>query len=236
MSLDPAPGWLPAGRRVYAVGDIHGCADRLRALHRRIAEDLAAAPIRHVSIVYLGDYIDRGPDTVGVLDELLHESPLLGLPRVHLKGNHEASLSAALSGDLAAATDWLLGGGKASLQSWGLPAEAPPTTWASGIPAAHRAFIDGLALTYHAGGYVFVHAGVRPGVLLADQTPEDLTSIRNAFLNSSADFGAVVVHGHTPQHAPAIRPNRIGIDTAAVFGGRLTCLVLEGEGLAFLQE
>lgn len=236
MSLDPAPGWLPPGQRIYAVGDVHGCAERLRALHRRIAADLTAAPVGQATLVHLGDYIDRGPDAAGVIAELLGAKLPRGLRRVHLMGNHEAALLAALDGDGAAATDWLIGGGAASLTSWVIAPEAPPADWATGIPAAQLAFLRGLALSHAAGGYFFAHAGVRPGVALADQAREDLLSIRAAFLDSAADHGAVVVHGHTPQFQPVLRANRIGIDTAAVFGGKLTCLVLEGEGLAFLQE
>jgi serine/threonine protein phosphatase 1 len=232
--MDPAPGWLAAGERIYAIGDIHGCADRLRALLGRIAEDLAAAPIARPRLVYLGDYIDRGPDSATVLDLVLADRPGR-LPRTHLLGNHEAMLLAALAGDRAAATDWRLAGGKASLQSWGIDAEAPPEQWIRGIPAAHLALLGQLAPSHRTGGYIFVHAGIRPGVAIADQKREDLTSIRHAFLNSDADFGVIVVHGHTPQPQPVIRSNRIGIDTAAVFGGKLTCLVLEGEGMAFLQ-
>jgi serine/threonine protein phosphatase 1 len=235
VSLDPAPGRLPPGQRIYAVGDIHGCAERLHSLQRRIAQDLAAAPICYPSVVYLGDYIDRGPDSSKVIDLLL-DDPILGaLPRIHLLGNHEMTLCAALAGDRAAATDWLMGGGQASLVSWGLPVDAPLEAWSAAIPAKHRNFLAELKLSHQAGNYLFVHAGIRPGVNLADQSREDLTSIRHVFLNSTADFGAVVVHGHTPQHQPVIRPNRIGIDTAAVFGGKLTCLVLEADGLAFLQ-
>lgn len=235
MSLDPAPGRLPVGQRIYVIGDIHGCADRLQALQRRIAADLAAAPIRQPSVVYLGDYIDRGPDSAGVLDLLTQNRSLPAMPRVHLLGNHEASLRAALAGDPAAATDWLMGGGRASLASWGIDPDAPSASWSLGIPPAHHAFLAGLWPMHQAGSYLFVHAGLRPGVAIADQTEADLIGIRGAFLSSNADFGAVVVHGHTPQFDPVIRANRIGIDTAAVFGGKLTCLVLEGEGLAFLQ-
>jgi serine/threonine protein phosphatase 1 len=140
----------------------------------------------------------------------------------------------ALHGERAAVTDWRISGGREALASWGLDADGDPALWAAGIPAAHLDFVRGLALHHRLGGYLFVHAGLRPGLALEVQSPDDLLRIRHAFLNSEADFGAVVVHGHSPTRGPVVRPNRIGIDTGAVFGRELTCLVLEADRLAFL--
>ena len=103
------------------------------------------------------------------------------------------------------------------------------------MPPTDLAWLNGLALSYRAGDYLFVHAGVRPGVSLERQTPDDLVRIRQVFLDSESDFGAIVVHGHTVKWEPVIRPNRIGIDTGAVFGGALTCVALEGDTMEFLQ-
>lgn len=228
-----APGRLPAGRRVYAIGDIHGQAERLRALHRMIAEDLAARPVARAVLVHLGDYIDQGPDSAGVLAALIAlDVPALSV--VNLLGDHERMLLDALDGDRAAATDWLWAGGREALASWGLPADLPREDWAAAFPAAHVAFLRGLPLSHREGDYLFVHAGVRPGVALADQARDDLLMIRQPFLASEAAFGAVVVHGHSSSPSVPILPNRIGLDTGAGIGGRLTCAVLEEDGVALL--
>jgi serine/threonine protein phosphatase 1 len=231
IAWQAAPGWLAARRRIYAIADVHGCAEKLRALHRRIQADLAARPGVLPLLIHLGDVIDRGPDTAGVLDILAGKLPA---PTINLRGNHEATLAAALTGDAAAATDWLVGGGRESLASWGADPGAPEG-WAAAIPPAHRAVLDRMELYYDESGYVFVHAGIRPGVALREQTEADLVGIRHPFLTSEADHGFIVVHGHTPRFAPELRDNRIGIDTAAVFGGKLTCLVLEEDRMGFLQ-
>lgn len=231
IDFDPAPGWLPGGLRVYAVGDVHGCADRLRTLHRLIRADLAARPIAAARLIHLGDLIDRGPDSAGVLDLLAGRLPCA---TINLRGNHEAALAEALRGDAAAATDWLIGGGRESLRSWRADPDAP-ATWAAAIPPAHRRLLDALELYYCEGGYAFVHAGIRPGITLRRQAAADLLGIRQPFLSSTADHGHVVVHGHTPNFAIEVRSNRIGIDTAAVFGGKLTCAVLEADRIGFLQ-
>ena len=236
MRLDPAPSRLPAGERVYAIGDIHGLDDRLAALHRLVARDLAARPVARPLLLHIGDYVDRGPDSAGVVARLLAGPPVPGLPVVNLMGNHERTMLDALAGERAAATDWLIGGGREALASWRLDPAEPPTAWRAGVPAAHQAFLRGLALHHRAGGYLFVHAGIRPGVPLEAQAEEDLLRIRGPFLHSGAAHGAVVVHGHTPvRHGPEVHGNRIAIDTGAVFGRALTCLVLEGDRLGFLE-
>src|SRR5487761_2237673 len=198
ITLSPAPPTLPPGRRVYAVGDIHGCADRLAALHEAIAEDLARRPIPAPLVLHIGDYVDRGPDSAGVIATLL-AGPALpsGVEVVNLMGNHERTMLEA-------------------------------------IPEAHRAFLRALRLYHAEGGYLFVHAGIRPGVALEDQTREDLLRFRQPFLYTEQGLGAVVVHGHTPVKAPIVRANRIAIDTGAVFGGPLTAVVLEGGQVGFI--
>ena len=234
-TFDPAPGSLPAGQRIYAIGDIHGCADQLVRLHGRIAADLKARPVPHPVLLHIGDYVDKGPNAAAVVARLSAMPRGKTLRVVNLMGNHEHTMQLALTGDRAAGTDWLVGGGQATLASYGVPADAARDAWTPAVPAAHRDWLGGLDLTYQAGDYVFAHAGIRPGVPLHRQDPEDLRGIRNAFLFSDADFGAIVVHGHTPRQAPEIRANRIGIDTGAALGGKLTCLVLEGRRLGFLQ-
>ena len=130
-----APGWLPRGRRVYAVGDIHGCRDKLMALHALIAADFAARPTGSAVLVHLGDYIDQGPDSAGVVALLAAGPPVPGMPVVNLLGDHERMLLDALAGDRAAATDWLWAGGKEALASWGLPPDLPREDWEAALPA-----------------------------------------------------------------------------------------------------
>jgi serine/threonine protein phosphatase 1 len=234
IDLVPAPATLPPGRRIYAIGDIHGCLTQLVALHATIASDLARRPITAPLLLHIGDYVDRGPDTAGVIELLRHGPPIAGVPTVNLKGNHEQTMIEALAGERAAGTDWLFHGGKSALASYGLDPEGPREAWGSAVPAAHVAFLHGLTMMHREGGYLFAHAGIRPGVPLDRQAPEDLLRIRQPFLFTEQDLGVVVVHGHTPASAPVIRTNRIGIDTGAVFGGKLTCVVLEGTTLGFL--
>jgi serine/threonine protein phosphatase 1 len=234
MPFQRAPAALPLGRRVYAVGDIHGCASRLDALHEAIAEDLTRRPVSAPLLLHIGDYIDRGRDSAAVLARLAAGAPISGVPTINLLGNHEQTMLEALAGDRAAATDWLYQGGRPSLESWGIDPESPRETWAERIPTAQLAFVRGLALSHFESGYLFVHAGIRPGVPLGAQAREDILRIRQPFLFTDADLGAVVVHGHTPVKAPEVRANRIAIDTGAVFGGPLTCAVLEGDTIGFL--
>ncbi|MBU6498614.1 MAG: serine/threonine protein phosphatase, partial [Rhodospirillales bacterium] len=139
------------------------------------------------------------------------------------------------AGEGGAAADWMIGGGREALASWGADADGPREAWARAVPAADIAFLRGLALMHRADGYLFVHAGIRPGVALERQAAIDLLGIRQVFLYSEEDFGVVVVHGHTPKAEPVLRHNRIGIDTGAVFGGALTCAVLEEDRVGFLR-
>ena len=234
IDFSPAPASIPAGRRVYAIGDIHGCSEQLDALHALIAEDLSARPVDTAVLIHIGDYVDRGPDTAGVIACLAAGCPVPGAEMVNLLGNHENTMLDALSGERASATDWLFAGGRPALESYGIDPDSPRDTWPAAVPAEHVAFLKGLKLMHREGGYAFVHAGVRPGVPLHQQARDDMLRMRQPFLYSEIDFGAVVVHGHTPVKHPVIRHNRIAIDTGAVFGGPLTCLVLEGSLLGFL--
>ena len=237
IELSPAPATLPPGKRVYAVGDIHGCLDRLVALHEIIADDLAARPIEHTTLVHLGDLIDRGADSAQVVDWLINQPPVPVEAIVNLMGNHEnMMLSALADAGKDAASQWLVNGGADSLLSWGISRAVPPTEWASSIPLAHLIFLRDLAISHRIGPYLFVHAGVRPGVPLDQQSRQDMMWIREPFLSSRADHGAVIVHGHTPKREPIVQPNRIAIDTGAVLGGALTCVVLEEDKLGFLTS
>ena len=227
-----APGWLPRGRRVYAIGDIHGCRDKLEHLHREIARDLTSRPIASSLLIHLGDYIDHGPDSAGVIERLVSVPP--PAPMVNLLGDHERMLLDALDGDRAAATDWLWAGGNAALESWKLNPDLPREAWQAALPPSHIAFLRGLKRTHRAGDYLFVHAGIRPGVALADQTIDDLTGIRQPFLWTEQSLGCIVVHGHSASPSVVRTDTRIGLDTGAGMGGTLTCAVLEEDRIGLI--
>ena len=232
-----APATLPAGQRIYAVGDIHGCLDRLVTLHEMIAEDITRRPVGRTMLVHLGDYVDRGTDSAQVIDWLINRPPVPVDEIVNLMGNHEHMMLSAITGaDKDAADHWLVNGGADSLRSWGISPSLPPAEWAGRIPRQHLIFLRDLAISRHVDPYLFVHAGVLPGVPLDQQSRHDMMWIREPFLSSRADHGAVVVHGHTPRREPTVLPNRIAIDTGAVLGGALTCVVLEQDHLHFLRS
>jgi len=236
IEFNTAPATLPPGERVYAVGDIHGCLDRLVPLHELIAEDIAANPGRRTTLVHLGDLVDRGTDSAQVVDWLINRPPVPADEIVNLMGNHEHMMLSAVAGnDKDAPSHWLMNGGADSLLSWGIPPSVPPAEWAGRIPLQHLIFLRDLEISHRIGPYLFVHAGIRPGVPLDQQSRQDMMWIREPFLSSRVDHGVVVVHGHTPKREPIVQPNRIAIDTGAVLGGALTCLVLEGDKLGFLQ-
>ncbi len=234
IALSRAPATVQPGRRIYAIGDVHGCDAQLAALHEMIAEDLARRPIDSALLLHIGDYVDRGADSAGVLARLAAGPPVNSIPTVNLLGNHDETMLHAISGDRAAATDWLFAGGKPALQSYGIDPDSPRKSWLPQIPDEHVDFLRRLTLCHQDGGYFFVHAGVRPGVALDRQTREDMLRIRQPFLYTEHDLGAVVVHGHTPVKEPVVRHNRIAVDTGAVFGGKMTCVVLEGGTIGFL--
>ncbi|WP_046865771.1 metallophosphoesterase family protein [Microvirga massiliensis] len=233
------PG-VPAGQRVYAVGDIHGRADLLDGMRQSIAEDLEEFPINAPAIVFLGDYVDRGPDSRVVLDRLT-ASPFPARI-VPLRGNHEAMLLQFLNNP-ETLTTWRHNGGLETLYSYGLDVrevrlgrgyEEAAYELRKLIPAAHLEFLRATPLSFTSGDYFFCHAGVRPEIDLTEQTEEDLLWIREEFTASERDFGKVVIHGHTPVSEPEIHHNRINIDTGAYISNRLTCLVLEDDRQRFL--
>jgi len=236
IDLLPAPASLLSGQRVYAVGDVHGCFERLVAMHEQIAADLANRPVEHAVLVHLGDYVDRGLESAQVIEWLLAGPPVPVQQVVNLMGNHEHMMLAALAQSDAETADlWMRNGGADSLMSWGVPRTVAQADWAARIPLPHLMFLRDLALRHRIGPYMFVHAGVRPGVPLVQQSRQDLLWIREPFLSSNQDHGAVVVHGHSPRRDPFVGRNRIGIDTGAVIGGSLTCVVLEDDKLGFIH-
>ena len=239
----PAPGRVPEGERVYAIGDIHGRLDLLHMLVEAIEEEQQLLPSARPTIVFVGDYVDRGPDSFGVIDWLC-QRPLPEFERVHLRGNHEDWFESFRS-DLSVGPSWLYCGGVETLASYGIraaPGEDDPmrlqalqVDLATALPVSHRVFLRELEPYREIGGYLFVHAGIRPGVPLAEQAFDDFYWIRDTFLLSNADHGHVVVHGHTIANEAQVCPNRIGIDTGAFATNVLTCLVLEADRYRLIQ-
>lgn len=236
----PLPA-IGAGTRVYCVGDVHGRHDLLQALHQMIETD-AAAYDGDKTVIYLGDLVDRGMDSREVVDELL-QRPLPGFESIHLLGNHEQTLLDFMKYPQQAA-GWLSWGGRETLASYGVKMPVGMTKpdvdqirdeLQSCIPEAHVEFLRKMPLFHVFGDYVFVHAGIRPGVPLQEQSDSDLLWIRDEFIEDESEHGFVVVHGHTISEDVQFRQNRIGIDTGAFRTGVLTCLVLEGTDRRLLQ-
>ena len=231
----------PAGVRVYAIGDVHGRADLLNQLLERIERDHAARPAAPRRMILLGDLVDRGPHSREVV-ETVRQLCADG-EAVLIKGNHEEILVQACWGDAKAARALLGMGGGETLRSYGLSDfeiesgdfETLAQRIARCVPRDHVALLQAGRDQIVEGDYLFVHAGVRPGVPLEEQDPTDLRWIRGSFLRSTRDHGYMVVHGHTPTVMPEIRSNRIGIDTGAFRSGVLTAIGLEGSARWFLQ-
>jgi serine/threonine protein phosphatase 1 len=231
----------PASTRIYAIGDIHGRADLLDRLHRTIMDDAERAAAERMVIVYLGDYVDRGPDSRRVIDCLI-EPTQPGFESIFLKGNHEAFMLRFLE-DASVGAIWLYNGGAATLASYGITnvsgrvrdLRAAQEAFRAALPPSHRTFLDGLRLLYIEGDYLFVHAGIRPGVAIDAQIEHDLLWIREDFLFAQGPFPKVVVHGHSIHATPEFRGHRIGIDTGAYATGTLTALVLQGDRRDILQ-
>ena len=231
---------LPDGMRIYAIGDVHGRVDLLDAAFARIDANLTRSAPHRVVHVLLGDYVDRGPSSREVLDRLVERARTHHI--VCLKGNHESYLVEFLH-DASVLGDWRHFGGLETLRSYGLNPSAIPSgveeqrlanAFAAALPGEHRQLLRKLGASFSCGDFFFAHAGVKPGVPLAQQSEHDLLWIRDDFLLSEQDFGKVVVHGHTPVLQPEFRPNRINIDTGAYATGRLTCLMIERDGIFVL--
>ena len=231
-----------AGARAYAIGDVHGCKSLLDELIGKIEADLAARPVGEAWLVLVGDLIDRGSESAGVIERLRtyrHDR----LKPVFLMGNHEEYFLRILGGETKKLDSWLTYGGKECVESYGLSPEdliVLPEGEAllrlrRAVPDNHRRFLKGFHDTFRFGDYLFVHAGIRPGLALEQQSREDLRWIREPFLSDAGDHGFVVVHGHTIVDAVEERPYRIGFDTGAYRSGVLTAVVGEGAERRFLS-
>jgi serine/threonine protein phosphatase 1 len=240
-AASPGRATVPAGLRVYAVGDIHGRADLLFDVMQRIDQDTYQRPIPHAIEVYLGDYIDRGPDSKAVIELLAHR--LVRRSAICLRGNHESILENVLNGAPTRSElfHWMRLGGADTLASYGITVPAPlpdpaelQQAFRAMVPRTHTLLLECLRDTFSCGDYLFVHAGIKPGRAISDQTQDDLLWIRDEFLDSDADHGQIVVHGHTPVQHLDIRSNRINIDTGAVWTGSLTCIALQASSIVVL--
>lgn len=233
-----AAKYAPEGLRIYAIGDIHGCVAQLDRLLAQISLHASGGP--QIKLVFLGDYVDRGPDSKGVIDRLVALKAESGA--LCLRGNHDQAVLNFLA-DANFYRSWKGFGAADTLLSYGV---RPPLfdddealaecqrAFAEVLPESHRRFLLGLEPQIILGDYAFVHAGVRPGVALDQQSLDDLLWIRDDFLLSRQDFGKVIVHGHTPIEAPERHANRIAVDTGAYATGRLSAAVLERDLVSFM--
>jgi serine/threonine protein phosphatase 1 len=229
------PAEVPPGQRIYAIGDVHGRFDLLQDLIARIEADNSTRGQAETHVVMLGDLIDRGPQSREIVDLFLKGAPAFAEWHF-VQGNHEEMLLRMIDEpDSSALPHFLRYGGRETFESYGapqlvldMPDRYAPDTLPFYVPEAHRAFMREMHDGVQFGDYFFTHAGIRPGVPLPEQDRQDLRWIRREFLDSEADHGVVVVHGHTVLEEVEIKPNRIGIDTGAYRTGRLTALGLEG--------
>lgn len=232
----------PRRHRAYAVGDIHGRLDLLEDLLGLIEDDVRRRRTIRTSIVFLGDLIDRGPDSAGVVERLRAFRPPFA-NTLFLMGNHEEVMLRVLEGDAGLFTHWMKFGGAECVRSYGVQPEVltemPPAEaivlLRNRIPHSHVEFLRSFADTVSFGSYLFVHAGIRPGTSLSDQSQADLRWIRQPFLEDERDHGQVIVHGHTICEEVEVCANRIGIDTGAYRTGVLTALAIEGPERWFVQ-
>jgi serine/threonine protein phosphatase 1 len=238
----PPPAAVPDQVRVYAIGDIHGRRDLLDDLLFRIEADERVRPPADTRLIFLGDLIDRGPDSAGVVQRVLELVRARPNTRV-LMGNHEEVFLKALGGSLEALRFFVKIGGRSTILSYGLDVasyeemeyEALADWLKEAVPADHVAFLEQMEDRIMIGDYLFVHAGIRPRVRVDDQVGGDLRWIRGDFLNFRGSFGPVVVHGHTITERVEQLPNRIGIDTGAYATGVLTALGLEGSARWYID-
>lgn len=232
---------LPPGQRAYAVGDVHGRLDLLDQLLEILRQDNAARPAAETTLVMLGDLVDRGPDSRGVVNRI--RTGVDWARTVTLKGNHEAIMLEVLEGQTDSVPGWLKFGGRETLRSWGVPQSTIEDgtldeivkAARSAVTAEESGWLGRLRSKLQIGDYYFVHAGIRPGVAIDQQADDDRLWIRDEFLDSKRKHGPMIVHGHSISEAVEERPNRIGIDTGAYATGRLTALCLEGRERWFLS-
>jgi len=234
------PEILADDMRLYIIGDIHGRSDLLDQMINEIHRDNEEHGWRESLTITLGDYVDRGPDSRGVLERLARNPFPAGY--VALKGNHEVLFESFLN-EASNAAMWRRLGGLETLHSYGVRTtnlklgrgvEEAAHALNAALPETHRAFLSSLRNSLCIDGYFLCHAGVRPNIPLDRQSVDDLFWIRDEFLNSKQDFGKMIIHGHSPHEWPEVKPNRVNIDTGAFATGRLTCLAIDGDRSRFI--
>ncbi len=203
--------------KIFAIGDVHGCTGKLEELLSLLPLDA-----KQDTLVFVGDYIDRGPNSKGMIEYLIDLRQKIG-DIVFLSGNHE-QMFLNYHRNNEGRQRFLMNGGESTIISYGVAGLKDGRNM--NVPRNHLEFLTTLRISYETHDYIFVHAGLKPGVPRDKQTPEDMLWIRHAFVESTEDFGKIVVFGHTTLDKPLIEPNKIGIDTGAVYGGKLTCVEL----------
>jgi len=238
MQLEDA--YMSYGMRVYAIGDVHGCLNELKALIKKIDAHEKTAPSPSHKIIFLGDYVDRGPANCEVIDFMCSLSKS-NRDCVFLKGNHDQRFEDFCQNPNQYGEEFMRWGGGPTLRDYGVVPH-PGESYASmaerlngNMPACHIGFIKNLEFFYSIGDYYFCHAGIRPGVRLAEQSPSDLMWIRNEFIPHAYLYEKIIIHGHTMCDEPEVMPNRINIDTGCYQSGMLTALVLEGNSKTFIH-
>lgn len=231
----------PPGSRAYGIGDVHGRLDLLCDLLDLIEQDNAQRPPAKTYLIMLGDLIDRGPDLRGVIEHILSNAPFART--ICIKGNHEEFFLRVLAGEDEVIADWLTYGGYECAESYGVSKgwalNASPSAIGdrlrASVPQAHKDFLAGMADSFRFGDYLFVHAGIRPGIPIEDQSGKDLRWIREGFLDDGTDHGLTVIHGHTIVEQPEEHSNRIALDTGAYRSGLLTAIRLDGASRCFIS-
>lgn len=231
-----------ANKRAYAIGDIHGCLQETLDLLELIQADNAQRPAKETYLVFLGDLIDRGPDSRGVI-ELLIDFPYAFAKPLYVMGNHEEMMVRGLMGEPELLSGWLEHGGFTCAESYGVPrshlqgqdADAMEHILRSAIPKRHAEFLKTFLESVQFGDFLFTHAGIRPGIPIEQQSGREMRWIRDPFLEYEGDLGVVVVHGHTVSDEVVMKPNRIGLDTGAYKTGRLTAICIEDDEVSFIS-
>lgn len=232
----------PAGKRAYAIGDIHGRLDLMVHLLNKIEEDNRARGPAETYVIFLGDLVDRGPESKGVINHLLEHGVPFARP-IFLKGNHEELFLDVLGGKEDLVPTWLTYGGQECVDSYGISRGATLNMTSAAlverlrraVPEGHQNFIKQMFDTFQFGDYLFVHAGIRPGMPLEEQSGGDLRWIREGFLESQDDHGVMVVHGHTIVDKPEEHPNRTALDTGAFRTGVLSAMGIDGHTTWFIE-